>query len=104
MIIDDFGTEIFNMTELSNMATDLCNAGSCGVEFDLYQAYAEKKAEGIARLAGVNQSDEIMTNMLQCIDDTQDNYDPNNCEAVSESGQPITTGNALGDASGDTSG
>ena len=103
-IIDDYGNEIFDMSELSTMVVDLCNAGNCGVEFDLYGAYAEKKAEAISREAGVNQSDEVMHNMLQCIDNTSGNYDSNICEPVSENVQPIITENATGDASGDTAG
>ena len=103
-IIDEFGNEIFDMTELSTMVVDLCSAGTCGVEFDLYRAFAERKAESIARYAGVNQSSEIMRNMLQCIDSTQGNYDSNICEPVSETVQPIIPENASGDASGDNQG
>ena len=89
-IIDEYGTEIFDMAKLSQIVVDVCNrpGSSCSVEFDLYTAYAEKRAERLATRAGQDRSDEVKKNMRQCFDSSLDIFDEDICEAVHDKPTP----------------
>lgn len=89
-IIDEYGTEIFDMAKLDEMVTGICNrpGSSCSVEFDLYKAYAEKRAARLATRAGMDRSDEVKKNMMQCFDSSQDLFDEDICEAVTTEPTP----------------
>ena len=89
-IIDEHGTEIFDLTQLSQMVVDICNrpGSSCSVEFDLYEAYAEKRAKRLAMRAGEDRSKEVKDNMLQCFDSSQDVFDGDICQPVHNNPTP----------------